>query len=128
MTFENIKKGDIISYVYCSFNSGDEIINVDTLKIKRFLPSSNNDYFRFLAVVIDTTNEDISLIGYEDEFSVPVKNLYSSEYKSILLSTDKNDIERKKIKFIANLFYTRNEYLRSIIIKKMLSTESTTPN
>ena len=126
MTFENIKKGDIISHVYCSFNSGDEIINVDTLKIKRFLPSDNDAYFRFLTVVIDTTNEDLSLIGYEDEFSVPVKNLYSSEYKSILLSIDKNDIERKKIKFIANLFYTRNEYLRSIMIKKCYQLNETT--
>lgn len=117
MTFENIKKGDIISYVYCSFSSGDEIVNVDTLKVERLFPSRSDNYFRFLTVVIDTTNEDTSLIGHVDEFSVPVIKLYSSEYNSILLSIDKNDIEKKKIKFIANLFRTRNKYFRSIMVK-----------
>ena len=110
MTFADLKKNDIISYMY---NFGDEIIKVDTLRVERlFPPKGGNPYFGFLTVVIDTTNEDTSLIGHRDEFRVPIRKLYSSEFNSLLLSIDENDIERKKIEFKARSFQNRNKYLR----------------
>jgi hypothetical protein len=115
MIFADLKKNDIISYVYYF---GDETIKVDTLKVERFLPSKNDIYFSLLTIVIDTTNEDTSLIGHEDEFSIPVIKLYSDEYNSLLLSIDKNDIERKKIKTYAKLFQNRNKYFRKCGMRK----------
>ena len=109
MTFENIKNGDIISYIYG--NDIDEV-HVDIMRIEEII--TNQDYIIIKTVVLSTTNPDFTLFGHHDIFNIPLKMKNLTEYNSILLSSDNNDIQLKKKKTMSKLFICHNAYYRKL--------------
>ena len=107
MTFENVKKDDIISYVY---NNDIDGVCVDTMKIEEVKTRGSNIIIK--TVVLDTTNPDFTLIGHHDIFNIPFDFKNSTEFNNILLSIDNNDIRLKGEKLMSKSFIVANKYYR----------------
>ena len=111
MTFENIKKGDIISYVY---SSDYDRVFVDTMEIGEIKANTQGGIV-ITTVVLNTTNTDFpQLMGHHDIFSIPSEAKNSTEYGNLLLSIDSNDIQLKKKKIVSELFICHNRHFRQL--------------
>ena len=114
-TLSELKKGDIISYIYPDFGDVYNLF-IDTMLIKEI--SLTTKYIILTTTVLETTSPDLTLIDYTQDYFIP--KFYHSEscYNNFLFSNEVNDINLRKMEILSRRIKTLNEEIRRR--KKML--------
>ena len=114
-TLSELKKGDIISYIYPDFGDVYNLF-IDTMLIKEI--SLTTKYIILTTTVLETTSPDLTLIDYTQDYFIP--KFYHSEscYNNFLFSNEVNDINLRKMEILSRRMKTLNEEIRRR--KKML--------
>ena len=114
-TLSELKKDDIISYIYPDF---EDVYNlfIDTMLIKEI--SLTTKYIILTTTVLETTSPDLTLIDYTQDYFIP--KFYHSEscYNNFLFSNEVNDINLRKMEILSRRIKTLNKEIRRR--KKML--------
>ena len=114
-TLSELKKGDIISYIYPDFGDVYNLF-IDTMLIKEI--SLTTKYIILTTTVLETTSPDLTLIDYTQDYFIPKFYHFESCYNNFLFSNEVNDINLRKMEILSRRIKTLNEEIRRR--KKML--------